>query len=80
MKWGSGLMKAGSFRFSEGVMLQFPFSYFLFSFILNSANPLLLSPPVELLFYIYRFHQNPLIHIPSFYFPHNIEYPFQLSI
>src|ERR1700678_2714744 len=31
MKWGSGLMEAGSFQFSEGVMLQLLSSYFLFS-------------------------------------------------
>jgi hypothetical protein len=40
--------------------------------ILNSANLLFLSPPVELLFYIYLFHQNFLIHMPSFYFLHSL--------
>ena len=39
MKWGSGLMKAGSFRSSEGVMLQLLSSYFLF--------PLFLHPPIH---------------------------------
>src|SRR5271168_5251938 len=57
-------------------VLQFPFSYFLFSFILNSADPLSLSPPVEPLFYFYPFHQNFLTHMLSFYFLHSLVHSF----
>src|ERR1700678_2793260 len=39
MKWGSGLMKAGSFRSSKGVMLQLLSSYLLF--------PSFLHPPIH---------------------------------
>src|SRR6202522_3302226 len=71
------MRKAGSFRLNEGVMLQFsPFIPFSFH-ILNSANPFLLSPPVESLFYIYLFYQNFLIHMPFFYFLHSLMHSLQ---
>src|SRR5271168_3799921 len=62
------MKKTRSFRFTKGVMLQFP--YFI-PFILISADLLSLSPPVEPLFYFYLFHQNFLIHMLFFYFLHS---------
>src|ERR1700678_210588 len=51
----------------------FPFSFS----ILNPADLLFLSPPVEPLFYIYLFHQNFLIHMPFFYFLHSLMHSLQ---
>src|SRR5271168_1657785 len=48
---------------SVTISLPHPF----FPFYSYSANLLFLSPPVEPLFYIYLFHQNSLIHMPSFF-------------
>ena len=71
------MKKARSFRLSEGVMLQFPYPIPSFLSILNSADLLFLSPLVELLFYIYLFHQNFLMHMPSFYFLHSLVHSLQ---
>ena len=71
------MKKARSFQVSEGVMLQFPYLIPSFLSILNSANLLFLSPPVEPLFYIYLFHQNFLMHMPFFHFLHSLVHSIQ---
>src|ERR1700678_2519861 len=50
------MKKAGSFQLSEGVMLQFP--YLSFSILISTGG---------LPFLYFSFHQNGLIHMPSFF-------------